>query len=342
MHVLVTGGSGFIGQHLVSLLAARGETVRVLDIRSPSELVRDVDYVMGSVLDQTAVDKAMAGIEQVYHLAGLPGMWMPDKQDFYRVNCLGTEAVLAAARKRRVRRFLHCSTESILFRSAPGGNAGEDDLDLQPANAMPGAYTRSKALAEHRAAQAAAEGFPVVIGTPTMPIGPHDQGLTPPAQMLRLFLNARVQFYLDFVVNLVDVRDVALGLILAMERGRVGHRYVLGGESIRLKNILRLVAEISGRRHLPVPVPGPFAEMIARMLDIVSDHITHRAPNGTAEGVRIARRSTDLSIAKARSELGYAPRPVEPTLRETLNDLRAAESSETGFDVQQRPLGTAH
>jgi dihydroflavonol-4-reductase len=284
----------------------------------------------------------MAGVEQVYHLAGLPGMWMPDKQDFYRVNCLGTETVLAAARKRGVGRFLHCSTESILFPSAPGGNAGEDDLDLQPASVMPGAYTRSKALAEHRAKQAAAEGFPVVIGTPTMPIGPHDQGLTPPAQMLRLFLNARIQFYLDFVVNLVDVRDVALGLILAMERGRVGHRYVLGGESIRLKNILRLVAEISGRRHLPVPVPGPFAEMIARMLDIVSDHITHRPPNGTAEGVRIARRSTDLSIAKARSELGYAPRPVEPTLRETLNDLRAAESSETGFDVQQRPLGTAH
>ena len=124
MHVLVTGGSGFIGQHLVSLLAARGETVRVLDIRSPSELVRDVDYVMGSVLDRTAVDKAMTGIEQVYHLAGLPGMWMPDKQDFYRVNCLGTEAVLAAARKRGISRFLHCSTESILFRSARGGNAG--------------------------------------------------------------------------------------------------------------------------------------------------------------------------------------------------------------------------
>ena len=137
----------------------------------------------------------------------------------------------------------YCSTESILFR-ARNSQGADVDHDLQPAQMMPGAYTRSKALAEERALEAAASGFPVVVGTPTMPIGPHDHGLTPPSAMLRHFLNSRIQLYLDFIVNLVDVRDVAAGLILAMERGRVGQRYVLGGESIRLRRVLRHVAEI--------------------------------------------------------------------------------------------------
>jgi dihydroflavonol-4-reductase len=340
MRALVTGGSGFIGQHLVSALAARGERVRVLDVRTPAHLVPDVEFVEGSVLDPAAVDEAMTDVGAVYHLAGLPGMWMPDKEDFHRVNCVGTETMLAAAKKRGVVRFLHCSTESILFGAANTQGAVADD-DLQPAEMMPGAYTRSKALAEERALEAAASGFPVVVGTPTMPIGPHDHGLTPPSAMLRHFLNSRIQLYLDFIVNLVDVRDVASGLILAMERGRIGHRYVLGGESIRLRRVLRHVAEISGRRHLAISVPGKFAELAASMLDFVADNITRRPPSGTAEGVRIALRATDLSIEKARSELGYLPRPIEPTLRETLAYLRNAENNDAVFDVGKRALGTA-
>jgi dihydroflavonol-4-reductase len=340
MHVLVTGGSGFIGQQLVSALAARGERVRVLDVRTPTHLVPDVEFVEGSVLDPVAVDRAMTDVGAVYHLAGLPGMWMPDKEDFHRVNCVGTETMLAAARKRGVARFLHCSTESILFRARDSQGADAED-DLQPAQMMPGAYTRSKALAEERALEAAASGFPVVVGTPTMPIGPHDHGLTPPSAMLRHFLHSRIQLYLDFIVNLVDVRDVAAGLILAMERGRVGQRYVLGGESIRLRRVLRHVAEISGRRHLAISVPGRFAELAATMLDFVADNITRRPPSGTAEGVRIALRATDLSIEKARSELGYLPRPIEPTLRETLAYLRNAENNDAMFDVGKRALGTA-
>jgi len=340
MHVLVTGGSGFIGHHLVSALTARGEQVRVLDVRTPAHLVPEVEFIQGSVLDPAAVDQAMAGVGAVYHLAGLPGMWMHDKEDFHRVNCVGTEMMLAAAKQRGVARFLHCSTESILFRATDSHGAIADD-DLQPAHMMPGAYTRSKALAEERALEAAASGFPVVVGTPTMPIGPHDHGPTPPSAMLRHFLNSRIQLYLDFIVNLVDVRDVAAGLILAMERGRVGQRYVLGGESIRLRRVLRHVAAISGRRHLAISVPGRFAEIAATTLDFIADNITRRPPSGTAEGVRIALRATDLSIEKARSELGYVPRPIEPTLRETLAYLRNAENNDAMFDVGKRALGTA-
>jgi dihydroflavonol-4-reductase len=313
---LVTGGTGFIGKHLVSALAARGRRVRVLDLRAPICALPQVEYVAGSVLDPGLVDEALRDVDQVYHLAGLPGMWVPKKDDFYAVNCRGTETVITMARKRGIGRFLHCSTESILFQ--PRSRSANDECSLLPPQQMPGLYTRSKMLAEQFAAQAAASGFPLVIGTPTMPIGPHDHNLTPPTAMLRQFLNGRIRMYLDFIVNLVDVRDVAAGLILTMERGQAGHRYILGGESISLKKILQLMSAISGRRHVSISVPGQIAEWAAAALEFMSDHVTHRPPPGTAEGVRIALRATELSIEKAQRELGYAPRLVEPTLRDTI------------------------
>ena len=314
--VLVTGGSGFIGQHLVAMLVASGRQTRVLDLRPPGRAVANAQYVKGSVLDRALVDQALDGVDEVYHLAGLPGMWVARKDDFHAVNCRGTEVVISAARERGVTRFLHCSTESILFRSSPAGGDVEDTL--LTADDMPGPYTRSKLLAERLAMEAAASGFPVVIGSPTMPIGPHDHNLTPPTAMIRHFLGKRFQFYLDFVVNLVDVRDVAAGLVLAMERGKVGHRYILGGESISLKKLLQYVAEISGRDSLRVPVPGRLAEVTAVIMEFMADHVTRAPPSATPEAVRIALRSTALSTERARRELGYAPRPIESALRETI------------------------
>ena len=320
---LVTGGTGFIGQHLVSALAARDRKVRVLDRRAPVCAISGVEYVSGSVLDAGLVDEMLRETNEVYHLAGLPGMWLPNKDDFHAVNFHGTETVIAAARKRGIARFLHCSTESILFRPASLQDASGERY-LLPPEQMPGVYTRSKMLAEQSAARAAAAGFPLVIGTPTMPIGSHDHNLTPPTAMLRRFLHGRIQMYLDFIVNMVDVRDVAAGLILTMERGRIGQRYILGGESMSLKKILQLMTAISGHRTLAIPVPGKFAEATAAMLEFISDHITHRPPSGTAEGVRIALRATELSIEKAQNELGYAPRPIEPALRDTIAYLLRA------------------
>lgn len=318
--ILVTGGSGFIGQHLTSALVAGGRQVRVLDRQLPIRALPDVEYVEGSVLDAGLVDATLTGIDEVYHLAGLPGMWMPDKNDFHSVNYRGTETVIAAARKRNVQRFLHCSTESILFGSASSAY-GIAEETLLTADDMPGPYTRSKMLADQHAMQAAASGFPLIVACPTMPIGPHDHNLTPPAAMLRHFLSRRLQPYLDFIVNLVDVRDVATGLILAMERGQTGHRYVLSGDSIALKDILRLMAQISGRRHLPIPIPGRVAILAAGAMELIADHVTRRPPTGTAEGVRIALRATALPTEKAQRELGYAPGPVEPALRETIMHL---------------------
>ena len=216
--ILVTGGSGFIGKHLVAALIARGAQVRVLDLQPPPRALPRVQYVSGSVLDRDLVDRAMDGVDEVYHLAGLPGMWLPRKADFHTVNYGGTEIVIETARKRGIKRFLHCSTESILFRASPSMVPVADDALLP--DDMPGPYTRSKMLADRFAMQAAASGYPVVIGCPTMPVGPYDHNMTPPTAMLRYFLKRRLQLHLDFVVNLVDVRDAAEGLILAMERGQ--------------------------------------------------------------------------------------------------------------------------
>jgi dihydroflavonol-4-reductase len=316
---LVTGGSGFIGKHLVSALAARGRQVRVLDLQLPPRALPQIQYVRGSVLDRDLVHDAMDGIDEVYHLAGLPGMWLPRKDDFHTVNYDGTEVVINTARKRGIERFLHCSTESILFRASSSNELVADNA--LPPDDMPGPYTRSKMLAERFAMQVATSGYPVVIACPTMPIGTNDHNVTPPMAMLRHFLGRRFQLYLDFAVNLVDVRDVAEGLILAMERGQVGHRYILGGEPIPLKQILELMETISGRRAWRIQISGQVAEVAAAMLEFVADHVTRRSPSGTTEGVRIALRAEALSIGKAQQELGYAPRPIEPVLRETVEHL---------------------
>ena len=314
---LVTGGSGFIGQHLVAALLRRGRRVRILDVRPPECPPAGAQYVKGSVLDPTTVQAALDDVEEVYHLAALPGMWMPDKEDFYAVNCRGTEVVLAAARKRGVSRLLHCSTESILFSASSTEPVVTECICTTP-DEMPGAYTRSKMIAEQRAFQAAASGFPVVIANPTMPIGCHHRNLTPPVLMLRYFLSRRIQIYFDFVVNLVDVRDVASGLLLVMERGRNGHRYILGGEDISLKKLLNMLGTISGRNALRIPIPGEIAHAVAAAMEFIADHVTRQTPAATVEGVRIATWSKALSLEKSRRELGYAPRPIEPALREAV------------------------
>jgi len=318
--VLVTGGSGFIGQHLVATLIAQGRRVRVLDLRPPRCAGMEVQYVRGSVLDPELLQAALDDVEEIYHLAGLPGMWTRHKDDFHAVNAQGTSVVIAAARKRGASRLLHCSTESILFRPSSTASILAEDVSVT-LDQMPGAYTRSKMLGEQHALQAAASGFPVVIANPTMPIGPHNGNLTPPTLMLQYFLSRRVQIYLDFIMNLVDVRDVAMGLLLAMERGQTGQRYILGGENIALKKLLPMVGVISGRTALRIPIPAVMAQTIAAVLEFIADHVTHKPPAGTVEGVRIALRSQSLSIEKARHELGYAPRPIGVALEEAVQSF---------------------
>src|SRR5215468_1624013 len=332
---LVTGGSGFIGQHLVTTLLAHDRRVRVLDLRPPRCAATAEQYVRGSVLDPELLQAALGDVEEVYHLAGLPGMWTQHKNDFHAVNAQGTATVIAAARKRGVSRLLHCSTESILFQPSCTASALAEDVSVT-LDQMPGPYTRSKMLGEQHALQAAASGFPVVIANPTMPIGPHNGNLTPPTLMLQYFLSRRVQIYMDFIMNLVDVRDVAMGLRLAMERGQTGQRYILGGENISLKKLLAIVSVISGRRAVRIPIPAVVAQTAAAMFEFIADHVTHKAPAGTIEGVRIASRSQALSIEKARRELGYAPRPIGGALEEAIQSILNRPQELTNRNIIER------
>ncbi len=314
---LVTGGSGFIGQHLVAALLEQGRRVRILDIRPPACAHAGVHFIRGSILDPALVREALDDVENVYHLAALPGMWMPNKQDFYDVNCRGTEVVIAAARERGVSRFLHCSTESILFGPSHNEPVVSEDIHTTP-DEMPGPYTHSKLLAEEAALLAATSGFPVVVANPTMPIGRHEGTFTPPTMMVRYFLSRRIQIYFDFVLNLVDVRDVAAGLLLTMERGQVGGRYILGGEDISLGKLLEILGSISGRKPPRVQVPAWIAQMAAATMELVADNVTHCSPAATVEGVLIASRSKPLSMEKSRRELGYVPRSIEQALRDAV------------------------
>jgi dihydroflavonol-4-reductase len=323
---LVTGGSGFIGQHLVAALLAHGYRIRVLDLRPPRHDATKVEYVRGSVLNPQSLQAALDDVEEVYHLAGLPGMWARHKDDFHAVNAEGTARVIAAARSQGVSRLLHCSTESILFHPSCSVSTVAEDVAVT-LDQMPGAYTRSKMLGEQYALKAAASGFPVIIANPTMPIGPHNGNLTPPTLMLQYFVSRRVQIYLDFIMNLVDVRDVAAGLLLAMERGQTGQRYILGGDNISLKKLLAIVGVISGRKAVRIPIPTIMAQTTAAMLEFIADHVTHRPPAGTVEGVRIASRSRALSIEKARRDLGYAPRPIGAALEDAIQSVMNKSSS---------------
>ena len=180
----------------------------------------------------------MTDVRHVYHLAGIAKLWSRDRSDFDRINAGGTAMVLRAAAAHRVERVIHCSTEAILLPKRRGA-ARSSTRAVQPALAdMPGPYTRSKLTAEQSVLAAVQDGLNALIVNPTVPIGPGDRNLTPPAAMLSMFLNGQSPAFLDCVLNLVDVRDVAAGMVLAAERGRTGERYILGGENVALRDLL--------------------------------------------------------------------------------------------------------
>jgi dihydroflavonol-4-reductase len=319
----VTGGSGFIGRYLVAHLVERGYFVRTLDMAAPPQPVPNTDHVRGSILDAATVERALSGVDVVFHLAAIPHLWSADRADFDRVNRRGTEVMLSAASIAKVSRFVHCSTEAVLFAPQPGRGPVDETACVDLAG-MPGPYTRSKLAAEQAALAAARDGLDVVVVNPAIPIGPGDRNVTPPTAMLML-LAERPPFYLDCILNLVDVRDVAKGILLAAERGRAGERYVLGGEAIAFRDLLGLVARDRDGATVGRRIPAALALAAGAVSEWIATHLTHRRPAATVEGVRIAVRSVPVSSRKAERELGYAPNPIRYALHETLFALGRRE-----------------
>lgn len=326
--VLVTGGCGFIGRHLVGALLARGERVRVVDLGSPEGLPPGVEFVHGSVADRRVVHQALEGIDCIYHLAGIPHFWTARKGELDRSNRFGTEILLQAAAAKHIRRVVHCSTESILLPKQRNGAHAVDEAVVPALEDMPGPYTRSKYLGEKAALEAGRNGMDVVVVNPTVPIGPGDRNMSPPAAMLALFLDGRSPFYLDCMLNLVDVRDLADGILLAGEKGRRGERYILGGENIPLGNLLRLLETVSGRPMPRREIPAALALAAGSVSEWISDRVTRKPPAVTREGVLVALRSAPFDSSKAKRELGYAPRPIEPALGAAVAWLAARKQSE--------------
>ncbi|MGQ4274853.1 NAD-dependent epimerase/dehydratase family protein [Terrihabitans sp. B22-R8] len=314
--VLVTGGCGFVGRHLVSALQARGDDVRVLDVRSPKEDFIGVDFRQGSILDAKTAKDALHEIECLYHIAGIPHLWARSPQTFDDINRRGTETMLEAAASIGTARIVHCSTESILLPPRKGGV-------VQPVNEqipltvedMPGPYTRSKFLGEQAALHAARNGMNLVVVNPTIPIGAGDDNMTPPAMMLELFLRGGSPMFLDCILNFVDVRDVADGIILAGDRGRAGQRYILGGENLPLRDLLGFLEQVTGRKMPRRTVPGALALTAGIVSEWISRRFHGREPAATREGVLVALRSAPFDSSKAKTELGYAPSPIEGALK---------------------------
>jgi dihydroflavonol-4-reductase len=322
--IAVTGGAGFIGSHLVSRLVCEGHPVRVLERPGAAvdHLPLDrIDLVWADIRDRAAVALALRSCREVYHLAANPNLWAHQRGTFRQVNYLGTMNVLDAALAAGVRRIVHTSTESILTRARQSGVIGRDQPVLL--SDVVGPYCRSKLLAERHAFALARLGAPVVIVNPTLPVGPGDRGRSPPTQMLLDFCRGRRKEYVDASLNLIDVRDVADGMIRAMDHGTPGRRYLLGHENLSIREVFRLLARLTG---LPEPhrrIPYPVALAAAYVSEWLADVCLHRCPAATVTGVKLTQRVMHFDALSSLAELGLRPRPVEESLRDAVDWFRA-------------------
>lgn len=322
--ILVTGGAGFIGSHLVRLLVERGESVRVLDLPNApvAHLPLDrLELVRGDIRNRADVVRAVAGCREVFHLAGNPNLWVQQRGRFRQVNYLGTVHVIEVALTAGVRRVLHTSTESILTRARQTGSITEEQHIVY--EDVIGPYCRSKYFAEQYALRLGRAGAPVIVVNPTLPVGPGDLGRSPPTQMMLDFCKGKRREYLDADLNLIDVRDVAEGMIRAMERGRPGRRYLLGHENLSILEVFQMLARLTG---LPEPrwrVPYPVALAAAYTSEFLADVFTHRAPAATITGVKLTRRRMHFDPSRSLAELALRPRPVAESLAETVAWFRS-------------------
>ena len=308
---LITGGGGFIGRHLVQLLCRRGRKVRVFDIEPGNDFPPEVEVIRGCITDPIAIQKALSGIDTLYHLAGNPNLWTPRKTDFDRVHYLGTRTVLEAASQYNLNRIIFTSTESILTACKMSQERGSVDESVEGSlEEMPGPYCRSKYKAEQAALAAARQGQPVIVVNPTLPIGAGDRRLTPPMRMLLGFLNGKFPAYLECTLNFVDVRDVALGHVLAAERGKIGERYILGGQNLRLSTVLGMLERMTGLKMPRIQVPYLMALGFAALEELRADFITGHMPVAPLTGVRLSKHHLEFDCSKAARFLGFLSRPI--------------------------------
>jgi len=328
MTTLVTGGTGFVGAALVRRLLARGEPVRVLvragaDTRNLDGLA--VEHAIGDLTDAQSLKRALRGCSALYHAAADYRLWVPDPETMHRANVDGTVTLMRAAAEAGAARIVYTSSVATLGLNADATPADEDTPSTLAE--MVGPYKRTKFLAEQRVHEMVEhEGLPAVIVNPSTPIGPHDIKPTPTGQLILDAISGRMPAYVDTGLNLAHVDDVAEGHVLAMRHGQVGRRYILGGENMYLREILKMLAEIHGHRPPRLRLPNGLVLPIAHLAERWA-RISGRPPRVTVTGVKLARKRMFFSSDRARRELGYAPRPARQALADAVawfNAQRAA------------------
>ena len=315
MKAFVTGATGFVGSHVARLLSEQGADLRLL-VRSASRRENleglNADLVIGDLTDPASLRKGMQGCEAVFHVAADYRLWIRDPKPMYAVNVDGTAAVIAAAQAAGVRRTVYCSSVATLGFGYDRRSVNEDTPVAE--SSMIGHYKRSKYLAERKAVELAAQGANVVIVNPSTPVGEQDIKPTPTGRIVLDFLLGNFPAYMETGMNLVDVRDVARGHLLAFEKGRSGERYILGGDNLTLKQILDMLAEITGLRSPTLKVPHSVAMAFAAFDQTFNGYFRNREPRATIEEVRMGKKFMWVDSTKAERELGYTHGSVQDAL----------------------------
>jgi dihydroflavonol-4-reductase len=325
--ILVTGAAGHIGNSLVRELLARGEKVRALILRGEdtgSLEGLDIERMDGDVLDPVSLTRAMRGVDTVYHLAGIISI-LSGKNDVMRlVNVTGTVNVARAAREAGVRRLVYTSSIHALGRP-PHGTRIDESVGFDPDNPA-GEYDRTKAEASLALLDEVQKGLDAVLVCPTGVIGPFDFRRSEMGHLIRSWMKTRPHVFVDGWFDFVDARDIALGLILACGNGRKGETYILGGRRIHLAELLHLVREASGINAPAIRIPLPLAFLAAPFTTFYS-RLTGTKPQFTTYSLETVRSNSVISREKARVELGYEPRPLSETVRDTVQWWREYEES---------------
>jgi dihydroflavonol-4-reductase len=321
--VLVTGAGGFVGSAVVREALAAGFTVRAMVRRAASNLADlDVDVVEADMRDRAAVERATEGCRHVFHVAADYRLWAPKPEEIVRTNVDGTRHVMEAAMNSGVERIVYTSSVATLALDASGQPA--DESVALTADAAIGAYKRSKVMAEALVvAMIREQGLPAVIVNPSTPIGPRDVRPTPTGRIIVEAASGRMPGYVDTGLNFVHVDDVARGHLLALEHGRIGERYLLGGQNVSLGDLLAVIARLVGRKPPTLRVPRTLLYPLAYAAEAVA-RFTQREPFLTVDGLHLARYRMFFTSAKAERELGYAARPFEDGLRDAIDWFRMA------------------
>ena len=330
MKALVTGATGFVGSHVAQLLCTQGADLRLL-VRASSRMKNiaalNADCVVGDLRDPASLKKAMRGCEFVFHVAADYRLWVRDPEQMYRSNVEGTRAIINAARESGVRRVIYTSSVATMGFTTQGHIASETSpVSLQD---MIGHYKRSKFMAEQIALEAGRQGANIVVVNPTTPVGEQDIKPTPTGRIIVDFLKRKFPAYVDTGLNVADVKEVARGHLLAMEKAVPGERYILGGENLTLKQILDRLSALTGLPSPRMKVPHAVALGFAVFDQLFTGVILRKEPRATIDAVRMGRKKMFASSAKAERDLGYKVAPVDDALRRAISWFQAQGYAES-------------